>query len=198
MPVLVGVPPALGVFELVPNGVKVRVAEAVRLPVADGDDPAEGVTVTKAVRVAVPVMLEIALRDRLDVVVPVELPLFARVRVPVVVGLSAEARDLVVVVVGVPTARDLVAVVVGEGVPTARDLVTVAEVVGVPTARDLVVVVVGVPTARDLVAVAEVGGRARVGVTLLVKKLAGLGLRAPPCPPVNTNRVRRETNLICI
>jgi hypothetical protein len=153
------------------------------------------------VREAVPVILEIALRDRLDVVVPVEVPLFARLRVPVVVGLSAGARDLVAVaeVVGVPTARDLVAVAEVVGVPTARDLVVV--VVGVPTARDLVVVVVGVPTARDLVAVievVEVGGRARVGVTLLVKKLAGLGLRAPPCPPVNTNRVRRETNLICI
>ena len=150
-------------------------------------------------REAVPVTLEIALRDPLDVVVPVEVPLFARLRVPVVVGLSAGARDLVAVIVaeavavGVATARDLVAVAEAEavavGLATARDLVAVAEVVGVATARDLVAVIVVVGVATRI---------RRVGVTLLVKKLAGLGLRAPPCPPVNTNRVRRETNLICI
>ena len=87
---------------------------------------------------------------------------------------AVAVRERVSVDVGVPTARERVAVIVGDGVPRARERVAVSVGDGVPRARVRVAVTVGLrdSAARDRVAVAvavgAIPGRDRVVVAVAV------------------------------
>jgi len=141
-----GVPPAEELTDGAIVRVEVAVDVKVCVPVPDAEDPGEAVEVTdparERVRVAVAVRLPIA--DRLVVEVP--LAEIVRLRDPVVVGLReipARVRVAVTVGVGNAAARVRVAVTVGVGSAAARVRVAVTVGVGKATTLERLGVVIG-------------------------------------------------------